>query len=93
MVLGKEIVITNVAMQAMFERFFGEGLLIQDLWFDQNSKQVHLKIGKIVNSQNRNLEEHGFAPVTDPAKYPVREKLDSKVAQLLQSSAISHKDW
>lgn len=93
MVLGKEIIITNVAMQAMFERFFGEDLLIQDLWFDQESKQVHLKIGKIVKGSNRNLEEHGFAPVTDPAEYPVREKLDLKVEQLLQSSAISHKDW
>lgn len=93
MVLGKEIIITNIAMQAMFERFFGEGLLVQDLWFDQSSKEVHLKIGKVVKASNRNLESHGFEVVTNPAEYPVQEKIDSKVEQLFQSSAISHKDW
>lgn len=93
MVLGKEIIITDVAMQAMFQRFFGEGLLIQDLWFDQSSREVHLKIGKVVKGQNQNLLSQGFGMVTNPAEYPVQEKLDSKVEQLLQSSVLSHKDW
>lgn len=91
MVLGKELVITNVAMQAMFERFFGEKLLIQDLWFDQISKEVHLKIGKV--GFNQNLISQGFEEIKDPSEYSSREKLDMKVQQILESSVISYKDW
>ena len=91
MVLGKEVVITNAAMQAMFERFFGEKLLIQDLWFDQTSKEVHLKIGKV--GFNQNLVSQGFEEVKDPSKYSAKEKWDAKVQQILESSILSYKDW
>lgn len=95
MVVGKELVITKKVLRSFLDEEYGKNVAnIQDVWYDKETQQIHVKVASIVPRGKNPHEKIGFQEIKGVGDvYPVIEKLDDRLIQLTQSSYVLNKDW